>query len=117
MKRVMVTGSRSYRRRDRVWNACFEMAGDILVVGDCPTGADLYARQWAEFYQRRVEVHRANWARHGKKAGPMRNEAIVRSTISCASGFLEPGLPCHGTNHCLGMLRRYKVPTKVFHLE
>jgi len=82
VKRMMVTGSRSYRSREKVWQACFDMGGDILVVGDCPTGADLFARQWADFYQRRLEVHQANWARHGKKAGPIRNEAMARSTIS-----------------------------------
>jgi len=60
----------------------------MLVVGDCPTGADAIARSWACFYSPhpiRVDFHRADWARFGRAAGPRRNAAMVERLCSLRS--------------------------------
>ena len=49
---VLITGSREYQNRTelteilrKIYNYHKQIA---IVVGDCPIGADLFARKWAE---------------------------------------------------------------------
>lgn len=88
--RVIVTGSRDFTNGVIIEDslsflrATYGAIGVRLVVvhGDCPTGADWYARNWAE---RRAHVslpvihepHPADWKTHGKAAGPIRNEEMA----------------------------------------
>lgn len=59
-----------------------------LVHGDCPSGADAIAQRWAEARTDVLEPerHPADWDRHGKAAGPIRNAAMVR-TLNPARDF------------------------------
>lgn len=75
--------------RDWPWNHCgpiysrlTEVVGDqdvTVVEGDCPFGGvDTIARVWANYYPRaRSEKHPAMWFKHGKGAGPIRNQEMV----------------------------------------
>lgn len=88
----MVTGSRMWPERDAILQALFsvmESDGDnVLVVGDCPSGADAMAKEIAEGeLPFRVEVYRADWKRHGKAAGPIRNQAMVDSKPDVCFAF------------------------------
>jgi hypothetical protein len=47
------------------------------VHGDCPTGADAFADQFARDFGIQVEKHKAEWDLHGKFAGPKRNKEMV----------------------------------------
>ena len=54
-----------------------------IVTGDCPTGADNGARNYADRFNVRIVVHKADWDGPLKKgAGPARNTLIVND---CAS--------------------------------
>lgn len=85
---VIVTGSRDWEPRGLVWYSLTEQLTKALVmgfgmrvkVGDCPTGADLFTREWAENRRSFVdlEVFEADWSR-GKRGGPMRNRRMVLS--------------------------------------
>lgn len=61
-------------RYDREWE-------DIQIVsGGCPTGADAYIKDWVQkFHIDGVEYKEfpADWATHGKAAGPIRNSELV----------------------------------------
>lgn len=43
------------------------------VICGMARGADLYGKQWAEFWQIPVMCFPADWEKYGRKAGPMRN--------------------------------------------
>lgn len=49
---ILVTGSRELKNREfvgKTLNLYYNLHGRVdLVVGDCPTGADLFAREWVE---------------------------------------------------------------------
>lgn len=48
----------------------------VLIEGEAP-GADTFARQWAERKGIKVEKFPADWDKHGKAAGPMRNDQML----------------------------------------
>lgn len=85
-----------------------------VVVGDCPTGADLYAREWAHGSLLVPEVHEAHWATTvpRAKAGPDRNKRMVDSGVDIALAFPEAG--SRGTTNCMTLCRAAGVPVRTF---
>jgi hypothetical protein len=82
-KRLLVTGSRTWDDTELVRRAlaAYGQAGDTLVTGGCPRGADAIAEQiWRGRGRRRpVETWPAEWDKCGRSAGPRRNQAMVAS--------------------------------------
>lgn len=74
---VAVTGGRDYRDGPTVYIALRQLDPSRVVVGDCPTGADVYTRMWARMHGVPCEVHVADWDTYGKAAGPIRNQAML----------------------------------------
>ncbi len=111
--RRLITGSRHWPTSQwwKVWDVCHE-AGH-LILGDCPTGADLWARRFAEFYQRSHRVHEANWHRYRGNAGPVRNTEMVKDSPDDARAFVIAWEPCRGTRDCATKCRRAGVPTEM----
>jgi hypothetical protein len=111
MRRVLVTGSRDWPNRDAVtFTLLNERArGDfILVHGDCPTGADRFAREHAKAYGIATEVYPADWARFGRAAGPKRNQEMVDSGIDVCHAF--PLGVSRGTRDCMRRVEHAGVP-------
>lgn len=78
--RVLVCGGRYYNDSARVakelsserWTAPI-----TTVIQGGATGADQLAREWAEAQGIPVLEMRADWKKHGRKAGPMRNQSMI----------------------------------------
>lgn len=79
--RVLVCGGRNYRDADRVSEILTlfyaEYGMDVLIHGGA-TGADSLASRWATDMSIPVKVYPANWDEHGKAAGLIRNEQMLR---------------------------------------
>lgn len=85
---VLITGSRMWTDKFLIHNVLtsfhwmlageYGSARDItLVSGACPTGADRMGEETASKLGWTVVQFPALWHLYGKKAGPMRNEAMV----------------------------------------
>lgn len=109
--KIIVTGGRAYHRPqtvDRILNA---LDPTMLVVGDCPTGADYHAREWAKRQRAAVgdiavdlRVYVADWqgarkAGNVKTAGPVRNGWMVAENRDAAFLLAFPG--GSGTASCI----------------
>lgn len=79
---VAFTGGRSYENKAMVefvlhlMNYCTigsEVERIEIRVGDCPTGLDSIVRDLWES----AMVYEADWSRHGKAAGPIRNREML----------------------------------------
>ena len=102
MKRILLTGSRSWK--------CTTLAARI--IDECPTGADLAFDLTAKAAGVAVEPHPADWESYGKSAGPRRNKEMVdagatlclavhksikysKGTASCARLAIAAGIPTY----------------------
>ena len=74
-KRVIIAGSRDYKGGiDGVAAAVKASGFDIeVVLSGCARGVDRCGEQWAARHGIAIETYPANWDKHGRGAGPIRN--------------------------------------------
>lgn len=77
-----ICGGRDFTDQDMFDAAMSQITGMFgcpskIVHGDCPTGVDAMADAWAKKMAIDVEARPADWSKHGKAAGPIRNEEIL----------------------------------------
>ena len=79
--RLLVCGGRDYADKWRVIDELDRIQSArspiLVVIHGCATGADLHAEMWAESRKRKALGFRAEWQKHGKKAGPLRNQRMI----------------------------------------
>lgn len=80
MTRVIVCGGRDYRNRHHVFEVLDSLRAERglhVVIHGAATGADQEAEVWATV--RGLSRHRfpAQWEKHGKAAGPIRNQQMI----------------------------------------
>lgn len=118
--RVIVTGSRDWEGISAVdlleetldhLNGLAACAGEhlLLVHGDCPSGADHYADEWAKGWPTMPEPerHPAKWEVFGNGAGPLRNEHMANLGADLCVAFLRNN--SRGTINMIGHARRVGI--------
>ena len=107
--RLLITGSRgippayTYERFQNDLEK--ELKGqlpDVLLNG-CAAGIDEWARTWAVAHDIPIKSYPAEWTKHGKKAGILRNVQMV-DAASHVVGFWDGKSP--GTRQCVNYARR-----------
>ncbi len=93
MKRILVSGSRDWDDVDVIHHMLGmfkDNSYDItLVHGDCPTGADRIANDFAKASGWKIETHPADWNAFGKYAGPKRNQDMVDAGADVVLAFIK----------------------------
>jgi hypothetical protein len=117
--RVIVTGSRYWSDRQAVHEAleaAFSTAPrhPFVVHGACRTGADVHAHMWALAASASADVieepHPADWATHGKAAGPIRNKHMVDLGADLVLAFPLPNSV--GTAHTMRLARQAGIEVR-----
>jgi hypothetical protein len=121
--RVLVTGSRDWDDEGAIAKpltnllAATAFVGDTLVLvhGACPRGADAMANAWAEWHRSRgahieIERHPADWEQHGKRAGFIRNQAMVDLGAAACFAFIRNG--SRGATHTAQRAEAASIPTR-----
>lgn len=90
MNRLLIAGSRSYEGQPLAWaspifdNASyvFDVPFDEIISGGA-RGIDALAVAWASFKGAPFRVIEADWNRHGKRAGWLRNLEMAALSTHC----------------------------------
>lgn len=113
---VIVTGSRDWADAEFIGEKLGDALPKLIVQGGCPTGADAIARDWARENGVRCVTFNANWLKHGRAAGPLRNGLMLRSypdALVMAFPLDGPGTwDCIRQAKTMGMLVRVYSPTR-----
>ena len=117
--RVLVTGSREYRGSDvlrEISLLAIEHGRENLVVvhGAARSGADKLASIAARALGIREEPHPADWAKHNRAAGPLRNQEMVDAGADEALAFFQEGAANRGTADCVARAGMAGIPVRRF---
>lgn len=108
--RILVTGGRDYEDRQMVYDWLDKLKaeyGEIYIIHGCAKGADSLANEWCKLHNNPVERYPANWTKHRKAAGHIRNTQMLRE--GKPDRFIAfPGGA--GTADMVAKLRQAKVP-------
>lgn len=98
MKKVIVTGGRDYDDFSMVQDVLDFLNPSVIIQGGCFGGADVLAAEYAK--QEKIEciTYKAKWNKHGKKAGPIRNEEMVKDNPDAIVVAFPGG---RGTENCV----------------
>lgn len=77
--RVLVCGSRDWSDHEIVGAVLdgYHAAYAVTIIEGGARGADAIAVEWAKFTGVEYEQYLADWATHGKAAGPIRNQQML----------------------------------------
>lgn len=78
--RILVFGGRDYTDKEYVYsilNRCYDHNNKIEIISGMARGADKFAWQWAKDHGITCHEFPADWDRHKKAAGPIRNQQML----------------------------------------
>lgn len=110
--RVLVTGSRDWTNELAIRSRFMVAAGFVnlfgegvtLISGACPTGADAIAERVAYQLGWKIERYPADWTRHGKRAGFVRNAYMVDECApDLCFAFIKNGSKGASMTHALAL--------------
>lgn len=112
--KVLVCGSRDWTDGSAILNRLSDLPGEceriIVIHGDAP-GADRLARDSALYWGLEVRPFPADWAKHGKAAGPIRNRQMLDEEPDLVIAFQRNG--SRGTQDTIDKARRRGIPVEV----
>lgn len=80
--KVIVAGSRNFTNYDFLCAAISRSGFDITtVICGGAKGVDSLGEKWAENHKADIEYYRPDWDRYGKRAGMVRNEAMLKAAL------------------------------------
>lgn len=114
MRRILVTGSRHWQDYDTILRHLRDAVDGrpAVVVHGAGRGADELAAAAARELGLRTEAHPADWTTHGRRAGPIRNTAMVALGADVCLAF-----PCHrsvGTWDCIHKSVAAHIPVRIY---
>lgn len=113
MFRLLVTGSRRWPRPDVVVRLLdrslgLHPGGLTIVHGACSEGVDQVADDWCAQFSIPVERFPADWDGLGRRAGMVRNQAMVDSRPDGCYAFIWRASA--GASHCARVAEKAGVP-------
>lgn len=120
--RVIVTGSRSWTDHAAIWGALDLVAeaaratgAPLVLAHGCAMGADQLADEWVLARRRagwpvEVERHPADWKKYGRRAGMVRNSAMLRPGADAVLAFILDR--SKGATQCADLAEAEGIPTQ-----
>jgi len=115
--KVIVAGTRTfihYRLLNEVLDDFMKECCVTEIVSGGAKGADQYGEIWAEENSIPVKIFEADWARHGKAAGPKRNQQMANYADYLIAFWDDKS---RGTKSMIDKMYRENKPVKVVHYK
>jgi hypothetical protein len=111
--RILVCGSRDWTDKDAIVDVLHDYAhANVIVLHGGARGADRLADEVAfRIYGFGVEEFPADWKKHGKRAGLLRNLRMLDAHPDKVIAFQRNG--SRGTQHTIDEARRRGIPVEV----
>jgi hypothetical protein len=114
--RILVTGSRDWDDWAPVSEAFTGICGSqVTVVHGGARGADEMADTEASLRGCTIEIHRADWNKHGRAAGLIRNREMVDAGADICLAFIRN--KSRGATHCADYAESRGIPVRRFIIE
>jgi hypothetical protein len=120
--KVLVCGGRDYTNKDKVFETLDMIkeicenniinSSEIVIIHGGARGADNLAGMWAKANNIQSNVYLADWKAYGNRAGPIRNQLMLKSENPDIVVAFPGG---NGTNHMVSIAR--KNNTEVYIVE
>lgn len=114
--KVLVCGGRDYSNiekvkdiLDMIHDICqnnFLESSEMIIIHGGAKGADSLAGKWAKQNNIQSEVYLADWNTYGKKAGPIRNELMLKTGKPNIVVAFPGG---NGTKHMVSIAKRDNI--------
>jgi hypothetical protein len=95
--KIIVTGGRHYRNFNKVTKVLDELKPTLIIQGGA-TGADSLALTYAIDRKIESKTYPADWTKHGRAAGPIRNREMLQENLDATVVAFEGG---NGTRNCI----------------
>lgn len=118
-EKILIAGSRDISPAQSVWITCkiHEVLKDIedaVIISGCAVGVDKIGERYASFRSWPVISKPADWNKHGKAAGPIRNKEMAEIATS-ALIFWDGFSP--GTRNMIKELNKRNSRCNIFIVE
>jgi hypothetical protein len=109
--KLAIIGSRSFTDYNKLKEILKPYRAKVtLVVSGAARGADSLGEKWAKEYNIQTLIFPADWNTHGKRAGFIRNEDIIKNCDGCIAFWDGQS---SGTKHSLYLCEKYNKPCKI----
>ena len=112
--RVAVVGSRDFPSKAMVERFVYLLPKDWTIVSGGARGVDAWAEGTAKCWGRHTDIYEPNWAKHGKAAGYIRNNYIVRNADVVVAFHHDNS---RGTKHTIQLAKYLNKPCVIVRLQ
>lgn len=112
-RKILVCGSRDWTDTAAIHQRLNQLLGPVTVIHGAAKGADRIAANWAALKGHETQAFPADWTRHGKRAGILRNLEMLDRNPDLVIAFQIGN--SHGTQHTINEARRHGIPVEVHH--
>jgi hypothetical protein len=115
--RVIIAGSRSFNDYQLLESSCdmiLQSIDKIEIVSGTANGADKLGESYATKHGYEIKRFPAEWDKHGKSAGYIRNEEMAKyadQLIAFWDGKSK------GTMHMINLAKKYNLDINIVHYE
>jgi len=113
--RVLVCGDRNWTNIHAIWRHLVGLSKDTIIIEGEARGVDSLAREVAESLGMKVMPFPADWNKHGRAAGPIRNIQMLKEGKPDLVLAFHPDLEkSKGTKHMVEISKKAGIEVMVF---
>ncbi len=108
--KVLICGDRNWKKKSTIYRVLYGFPKDTLIINGGCVGADILSSQIARQLKLEVQEFHAEWDTYGKKAGPIRNEQMLKENPDIIIAFHSHIHSSKGTLHMMTIAKKAGIP-------